>query len=1502
MILRAVSRQSRSLYDTALTSGKLWIEQQQRQQQQRCISHSAALTLFAAPLRGTPRLWEEKCRNNRAFSSTPPSSTVEISPTNHGTKALDRLDDIFRDDAIRSLLRTQSLITPTPIQAHTIPLILADFDVLASASTGSGKTLMFALPILRGILLHRRSSMRNNNQHRDANQPLALILNPTRELAMQTAEILDQFSSLSVGMATGGEDTRKQRQQLSKIDILVGTPGRILQFLDERVLNLKDIRYVVVDEADRMLDLGFEPQLKRIARALRNPNRQTTFCSATFPPEVQRLASEFLKPDYYFVAAGKVGSLHSRISQTLIWVGNDITERRRIILNQIRQFLNSSTRKSQNQIIVFCNTKDECKKLGDLLQKEVFTGSVQVVTGDKSQEQRNKSLAKFRSGEVRILVATDVAARGLDVKTIGLVIQADAPRDVDTFVHRVGRTGRAGASGTAIAMLDGRSLGIASQLVELLQEAQQPIPPWLWGMAHTSRARQLEQEEAIMAGGGGDQFINGSKLIKDTVMMSGNDDQANIYSGQDFRSSAEAGSWGSERDKSYHSFDEEAYSDPGAALFSNVRSQGSNDVGSADNPKFDQGKLNDCDGVRGNESRTDCAEKDESSNGNDFAEVRPGHTGRSDLKHAFQRPTPSDELLALLYNLTGSNEIRETPREDVWLALSRNFDQKLKFEYLGMFPFETVVGLLTSPSRRDSKRIEGLTKVLMVAEKPSIAKAIAEALSGPRGPRQRRGISRALPVYEFTTDDFFPARCEKNTNQPVKSLITVTSVVGHVFTLGFHDENSNGSGNKGHRDPVDYFDIPVVKQEETTTGKLRVVDHLRALSADIEHLVLWLDCDAEGENIAHEVIAVTRKTMAGNAAEEMEASKRRIHRAFFSAITKDALRDAFGNLGTPNASLSRSVDARQELDLRVGVAITRLLTWRCVGMARQKFSHTTKLISYGPCQTPTLSFCVERAREIHAFRPQQFFKIKIVARFENDRTRNRELRWNADDPVENNSKRGKIIEDSATFNQRLADDVLQLGSRPKSFLRIVRVEERRERRDAPLGLNTVALLAAGSKTFGMSPKQVMSVAEKLYSSGFISYPRTETTQYNPNGFDVQKILRDHTSHSEWGRTASHLLGTKYSNNNKRPPVRGKDAGDHPPITCLKPATREVVGGGTAWKVYEFVARTFLGSLSDDLLFTRRVAHLELVTPGLHRNGKPITFDMDQVTVDSLGFAGACSWVLRDIGAQKENDIINSSVIFQENMTMSIVDIQLEKCYTMPPPFLQEHELIEMMDEKSIGTDASMATHVNNIVDRGYVVLCDETGVPLRQFRPPRPGQARVPRQVGRYMVPTPLGISLMELFEKAEGQIIDGKEASNATRLEAEAANYTSVALLTRPAIRAQMEAQMKQIATGMLDKDKCLDHNLRWFRSRYEQLVAFLSKRRHLDRFASSLEPTKDRLRYWKRLNAFEAPVSSSNDLQQHASKKKHRVKMGNKSANKKWHGGKRVQQQKCHRNVHTL
>ena len=691
----------------------------------------------------------------------------------------------------------------------------------------------------------------------------------------------------------------------------------------------------------------------------------------------------------------------------------------------------------------------------------------------------------------------------------------------------------------------------------------------------------------------------------------------------------------------------------------------------------------------------------------------------------------------------------------------------------------------------------------------------------------------------------------------------VTSVVGHIFSLGFDSAALSQNGSK--QDPADFFDMPVVKQEDATSSKLQVVDHLRALAADCDHLVLWLDCDAEGENIAFETIGVTRRAFEQKMEQEKALLRqdntsesyepiRRIHRAHFSAITGEALRNAFQNLGEPDAALSRSVDARQELDLRVGVAMTRLLTWRCVGMARRKYSDATKLISYGPCQTPTLSFCVARARAVEAFQAQDFWKIQTSASFAGATAHDKlyDLRWKPpSDPVESTSKKlgfrrphdesGKQYEDSSTFDKQAVDEVLKFASLPGSLLRVTQVTNESERVSAPPGLNTVTLLSAGSKSMGMSPKQVMNVAEKLYSSGFISYPRTETTKYDPTGFDVRQILRAHADHPDWGRTASHLLRTRFSSTGK-PPARGTDVGDHPPITCLRSATRETVGGGSAWRVYEFVARNMLGSFSDDLYFKRSVAELELVA----RNEPEMTaqrkhyFEMETVKVDSLGFAGACPWLLQDIGAQKNEA---DKDVLVKGMCLVISKIRCDRKKTRPNPFLQEHELIELMDRHGVGTDASMATHVSNIVDRGYVVLCDETGVALRP--PPRPGQARQPRQIGRYMVPTPLGMALMDLF--------GDKELSNEDASGIQTSSQHAVAMLARPAIRARMEAECKQIAEGKMDKDTCLQTNLQWFQTRYREMADVLTNDFLRISFARTLRPLKDGLQRWRQMRAFE-------------------------------------------------
>jgi len=1313
------------------------------------------------------------CRSS--FSST--KVPVEVSPSDHGTLPLKDFASSILDKRITDTLKSpnMNITAPTPIQAHSLPLLFERHDIMASSATGSGKTLMFGLPLLNKLLTIGKSIPPNKS---NTGSPSALIISPTRELAVQTANVLNNFDcGISISLATGGSDTRQQRQSLSNCNILVGTPGRICQFLDERKLSLQSIDYLVIDEADRLLDMGFEKDLTRIARSFsRNSRRQSVLCSATFPLGVQRLAADFLNQNYYFVSAGKVGSTQSLIKQQFEWVdiyakGKQNPKVTAVINNVERFWADANLKMDQTSVIVFCNRKDDAELVGKAISNKLGgkRRQVRVIHGDKPQSERNKAMEDFKAQKVSLLVATDVAARGLDLSSIGLVIQSDPPRDIDTYTHRCGRTGRAGRSGEAVTLLDAKSGRLASGLVDLLTEAGQSdsIPSWLRGQAHINQARSLEEDMKINAGSLATQVDSGS-----------DDDVHNEeFSQQDFRRTAAEGSYGVGKDTSYRSFEDDAYSDDLDVDMSDIVSDENFDI-------------------------------DEQNLADDQSPVE------DDLVTS-ERIPPSEELLRAIADINGST-ISDMPDKAVLNALSRS-SQKLRFEYIGLFPFQDISPLLMTSSSKDSK--DDRIKILMVAEKPSIAKAIADSLSGKRGANQRRGISRALPVYEFTTDRFAPVNGQR-------CLVRVTSVVGHIYSLGFDFDSQN---NKDQRtDPRDYFTLPVTKKEESTTSKLRVVDHLKALAGDSSHLVLWLDCDAEGENIAHEVIAVCRRAIFSKASS-LGDDATRVHRAKFSAITPKALQDSFSSLEEPDPHLSKSVDARQELDLRIGVALTRLLTWKCVGIARQRFSSSTRMISYGPCQTPALSFCVDRLREIESFVPERYWKIDLQAKLPDGNSYSLKWRVPTDDAViDTRSKRGDGNEEGATFSHQSARELIE---RAKCADMIVKqVTQTSQSILPPNGLNTVALLEAGSKAMGMSPKTVMSVAEKLYSAGFISYPRTETTRYDPNGFDARSLLREHCSSAEWGKSASYLLRTRKTS---KPPNRGKDCGDHPPITPLKAANRGNVGGGAAWRVYEYVVRNFLGSLHNDLQITRTKALLAL------SDSDEAEFEIELVTVDSLGFADACRWVLRDVGAVQgkvDKDLL------QEGQRLKLVKAGIEEKKTMPPRFLQEHELIRLMDTNRIGTDASMAVHVSNIVDRGYVMLVDETGVALRPPRPPSQRKNNLPRQIGRYMVPTPLGSNLLKLFGHEE----------DATEIE-------SPALLSHPSIRRQMEQEVKEIAMENIEKDFCLEKNLDWFEKRYTELERSLTYER-VGKFGQGLRSSNDYLRYLAKLGAFEPKINTPN------------------------------------------
>eukprot|EP00697_Spironema_sp_BW2_P015147 gnl/Spiro4/5894_TR3016_c0_g1_i1.p1 gnl/Spiro4/5894_TR3016_c0_g1~~gnl/Spiro4/5894_TR3016_c0_g1_i1.p1 ORF type:complete len:462 (-),score=92.52 gnl/Spiro4/5894_TR3016_c0_g1_i1:40-1425(-) len=358
---------------------------------------------------------------------------------------------------------------PTPVQKYAIPAILSGRDLMACAQTGSGKTAAFLFPSIALQLQARPAILAT----RKCVYPTTLILAPTRELASQIHEEARKFTyctSLRPVVIYGGAEARGQMRELEHgCSVLVATPGRLVDFIERARIGLNQIRFLILDEADRMLDMGFEPQIRQIVeRSGMTPvrERQTLMFSATFPKEIQRLAADFLY-NYVFLAVGRVGSTTDFITQRLEWVEE---EHKRMYLLDLLQNDTGLT-------LVFVETRKAAEMLEDFLQRSHFKAT--SIHGDRVQREREEALQSFRSGRCPILVATDVAARGLDIPNVTHVINFDLPNAIDDYVHRIGRTGRCGNTGLATAMCNEKNKSIFRQLQELLIESGQDAPGWL---------------------------------------------------------------------------------------------------------------------------------------------------------------------------------------------------------------------------------------------------------------------------------------------------------------------------------------------------------------------------------------------------------------------------------------------------------------------------------------------------------------------------------------------------------------------------------------------------------------------------------------------------------------------------------------------------------------------------------------------------------------------------------------------------------------------------------------------------------------------------------------------------------------------------------------------------------------------------------------------------------------------------------------------------------------
>ncbi|XP_049851719.1 uncharacterized protein LOC126326595 [Schistocerca gregaria] len=374
---------------------------------------------------------------------------------------------------LRNSIQLCGYEVPTPVQQYSLPIIFAKRDLMACAQTGSGKTAAFLFPMIGRIL---KENLPPAAPGRTAH-PLALILAPTRELANQIYDESCKFtyrSHLRSVVVYGGPNMPQQAYELSKgCDILVATPGRLVDMIHRNRVSLSSCHYLCLDEADRMLDMGFESQIRKIVEGSGMPptrERQTLMFSATFPKEIQQLAQDFLN-NYIFLKVGRVGSTTDFITQKILYVEDD--DKFDELLRAIESI--------EGLTLIFVETKRLADYLEAQLYKQGFPST--SIHGDRSQPERESALNSFRTGRTPILVATDIAARGLDISNVAHVINYDMPRDINDYVHRIGRTGRAGNSGSATAFLNLKNRNLIRGLINLLEESNQEVPSFLLTMA-----------------------------------------------------------------------------------------------------------------------------------------------------------------------------------------------------------------------------------------------------------------------------------------------------------------------------------------------------------------------------------------------------------------------------------------------------------------------------------------------------------------------------------------------------------------------------------------------------------------------------------------------------------------------------------------------------------------------------------------------------------------------------------------------------------------------------------------------------------------------------------------------------------------------------------------------------------------------------------------------------------------------------------------------------------
>lgn len=608
--------------------------------------------------------------------------------------------------------------------------------------------------------------------------------------------------------------------------------------------------------------------------------------------------------------------------------------------------------------------------------------------------------------------------------------------------------------------------------------------------------------------------------------------------------------------------------------------------------------------------------------------------------------------------------------------------------------------------------------VLMVAEKPSIALTLSGALceGGDRAVQKRKGVSPSSPVYEYD-----------GTFKGLAARFKVTATTGHMYSLDFSQETNNWDKVS----PGELFHAPTVRCYDS---RARIPEHIRAEATNADVLVLWLDCDREGENICFEVIgeAVPRMQPRRQFPDAYEGC---IFRAQFSSLAAVDLQEAMRNLGVPDICQAHSVDARQEIDLRLGVAFSRLQTL----YFRKHFGNQLgkKMVTYGPCQFPTLWFCVKRHCEIEDFVPVPFWNLELKIPVDGkhfDCRRAAGEFWNEDEACQ------------VLASVRAAGPVCTVKS-VRSF---------RSQISRPLPLNTVSLLRMASDELGLGPGDSLHFAEQLYLKGITSYPRTETDKY-PANFDLRGTVSILSNpNAPWAQHAQQILEGSFT----EPRQDGFDAGDHPPITPVKfTASASQCGGEAGYALYCAICTHFLSSISPDALLdeTEMMVDVggEVFVASSRRCVQKGWLDVDNRSAPDRG----------------PSDL--KSYVGSEGQELPVLGAESVRNNTKPANHLTESELLGLMEQHQIGTDASMATHVSNVQKRAYVELDENT----------------------RQMVPSALGLALAHAYALIDQGLI-------------------------LPSVRARIENECASVAKGIATKEAVIQRNIRNFERRFHNFA----------------------------------------------------------------------------------